>query len=116
MSAVSVEELILSHVRTIVGFACLLCVGTGGAAELDLDLPTIRSPSSLPGKMMHRYWLRQAGLAAKRWQYDYEARKNPAQIAVYQARLREKFLEAIGGLPQRTPLNPKVTGTVRRGG
>ena len=42
--------------------------------------------------------------------------QDPAQIAAYQARLREKFLEAIGGLPQRTPLNAKVTGTVRREG
>ena len=66
--------------------------------------------------MMHRYWLRQADQAAKRWQEEYEARKTPAQIAAYQARLREKFLEAIGGLPQRTPLNAKVTGTVRREG
>ena len=58
----------------------------------------------------------QAEQAAKRWQEEYEARKTPEQIAAYQARLREKFLEAIGGLPERTPLNAQVTGTVRRDG
>jgi cephalosporin-C deacetylase-like acetyl esterase len=30
--------------------------------------------------------------------------------------IREKILQAIGGLPNRTPLNPKVTGTLKRDG
>jgi cephalosporin-C deacetylase-like acetyl esterase len=30
--------------------------------------------------------------------------------------IREKILQAIGGLPDRTPLNPKVTGTLKRDG
>ena len=30
--------------------------------------------------------------------------------------VREKILQAIGGLPERTPLNPKVTGTLKRNG
>jgi cephalosporin-C deacetylase-like acetyl esterase len=30
--------------------------------------------------------------------------------------IREKLLQAIGGLPDRTPLNPKVTGTLKRDG
>ena len=34
----------------------------------------------------------------------------------YQSRLREKFLDAIGGLPERTPLKPQVTGAIRRDG
>jgi dienelactone hydrolase len=37
-------------------------------------------------------------------------------MAAYQKNLRLKFLEAIGGLPERTPLNPKVTGTINRDG
>ncbi len=30
--------------------------------------------------------------------------------------VREKILQAIGGLPERTPLTPKVTGTLKRNG
>jgi cephalosporin-C deacetylase-like acetyl esterase len=30
--------------------------------------------------------------------------------------VREKILQAIGGLPERTPLNPKVTGILKRNG
>jgi dienelactone hydrolase len=106
----------MKYRRMIVGFACVLCAGIVAAAEQGLDLPAARIPGDKPGTMMNRYWLRQAERAAKRWQEEYEARKTPAQIASYQARLRQKFLEAIGGLPERTPLNAKVTGTIRRDG
>ncbi len=106
----------MKHPRIIVAFACLLCAGALAAAEPDLDLSAASIPGGKPGEMMHRYWLRQADQAAKRWREEYEARKTPLQIAAYQARLREKFLEAIGGVPRRTPLNAKVTGTVRRKG
>ena len=102
--------------RLIVGFACLLCMGAVAAAEPGLDLPAASIPGDKPGAMMHRYWLHEADRAAKRWQEAYEARKTPAQIATYQSQLRAKFLEAIGGLPQRTPLNVKVTGSIRRDG
>jgi len=96
----------------LAGLACLLSAGIAAAAEPGLDLPA----ASIPVAMVHRYWLRQADQAAKRWQEEYESRKTPAQIAAYQARLREKFLDAIGGLPERTPLNAETTGTIRREG
>ncbi|MGA2255632.1 MAG: alpha/beta hydrolase family protein [Thermoguttaceae bacterium] len=102
----------MKHCQVIVAFACVLCAGIVAAAEQGLDLPA----ASIPGAMMHHYWLCQAQQAAKRWQEEYEARKTPAQITAYQDRLREKFLDAIGGLPVRTPLNAKVTGTIRRDG
>lgn len=42
-----------------------------------------------------------------------EALKTPEDVARRQADLRAKFLAALGGLPERTPLNPRVTGTLR---
>ena len=66
--------------------------------------------------MMHRYLMRQAAQAAQHWRTDYEARKSPEDIAAYQKQMRETCLKSIGGLPERTPLNPQVTGTVSRPG
>ena len=66
--------------------------------------------------MMSRYWSRQAARAFEKWRKDYEDRKTPEQIAAYQKRLHDKFVEALGGLPERTPLNPRVTGMIRRDG
>ena len=66
--------------------------------------------------MMARYLQRQAQQRFEQWRKQYEKLKTPEQIAAYQKRLREQFLEAIGGLPERTPLKPQVTGTVQRDG
>ncbi|MGH9939176.1 MAG: alpha/beta hydrolase family protein, partial [Blastocatellia bacterium] len=38
------------------------------------------------------------------------------EIVRRQRFIREKILQAIGGLPERTPLNAKVTGTLKRNG
>ena len=66
--------------------------------------------------MMNHYLRRQAQQQFEDWKAQYEQRKTPEQIAEYQKRLRSKFLEAIGDLPQRTPLNPRITGVVHRNG
>ncbi len=64
--------------------------------------------------MMNRYLVRQAEKACQRWRSDYEARKTPEQIAAYQKRARAEALKSFDGLPERTPLNPRITGTVFR--
>src|SRR2546425_1159306 len=38
------------------------------------------------------------------------------EVTRRQAYVRDRILRAIGGLPQRTPLNPKVVGTLERDG
>ncbi len=38
------------------------------------------------------------------------------EIAARQRLIRETILRAIGGLPERTPLNPKITGVLKREG
>ena len=69
-----------------------------------------------PTEMMSQYLRGLARAQFEAWQEQYEQRKTAEQIAEYQKRLRRKFIEAIGGLPERTPLNPQVTGVVARNG
>lgn len=66
--------------------------------------------------MMNHYLRAEAQRQFENWKAQYEQRTTPEQIAEYQKRLRSKFLEAIGPLPERTPLNPRVTGVVYRNG
>jgi len=66
--------------------------------------------------MMNHYLRDEARRQFENWKARYEQIKTPEQIAEYQKRLRSKFLEAIGPLPERTPLNPRVTGVVYRNG
>ncbi|RPJ33168.1 MAG: hypothetical protein EHM35_10785, partial [Planctomycetaceae bacterium] len=68
------------------------------------------------GEMMARYLRQQAGQRFDQWRQRYEELKTSEQIAAYQKNPRERFLEAIGGLPARTPLNPRMTGVIERDG
>jgi len=42
--------------------------------------------------------------------------KTPEDVLAHQRYVRETFLELIGGLPERTPLNPRRVGLLERGG
>ena len=106
--------------RNLVATVCLICcltIGIAGSAEVKLTvLPETMDGDINPSEMMSHYLRQQAQLRFAQWQERYEQLKTPEQIATYQKNLREKFLEAIGGLPAPTPLNPRVTGVVARDG
>ena len=68
------------------------------------------------GRHMHSYLMRHAKQAFQQWRTDYENRKTPEQIAVYQKQMREQVMAAIGGLPDRTAMEPQVVATVSRPG
>jgi dienelactone hydrolase len=82
----------------------------------DLDLPPQMIEGGPPGLMMQRYLKKQTDQAVQRWKDDYEKRKTPEQIAEYQKGGRAAFLAAVGGLPERTPLNPQIVGKISRSG
>jgi len=69
-----------------------------------------------PRTMMTRYLLHHARMAWHDWQARFENIRTPEEIAAYQQRMREVFLAELGGFPERTPLNAKTTGTLRRPG
>ena len=70
----------------------------------DLDAPLQDVDGAPPHSMMSSYLMEQAEQAIRQWKDGYENRKTPEQVAAYQKRLHEAFLHAIGGLPERTPL------------
>jgi cephalosporin-C deacetylase-like acetyl esterase len=99
--------------RTVwIGWIVLLTLAAAGrAAEDAYRLLPLESGDPPPREMMKRYLIRQVEAAHLRWQDDYEQRKTPEAITEYQQRLKSKFIEAIGGFPERTPLEPQVAGT-----
>jgi len=72
------------------------------------------------GDMMNHYLRQQARRKFEEWKSDYEQRNTPEQVAEYQKRLRHKFLEVIGELPQQirqtAGLKTRITGVVHRQG
>ena len=103
--------------RLITMVVCLgLTLNAAVFSQEDLRVLPEKTNNVAPGDMMSHYLRRLAGQKFENWKEQYEQRKKPEQIAEYQKRLREKFIEAIGGLPERTPLNPQVTGVIQRDG
>ena len=66
--------------------------------------------------MLHEYLMAKVRQAAERRDAEYEMIKTPTEIMAYQQRLRQFFLEQLGGLPERTPLNARVVGQEKRDG
>ncbi len=64
-----------------------------------------------PSDMM-RYWLaRKADLAMRASDKEFEHVLNtPAAIPAYQKKMQDFFIEQLGGLPEKTPLNAKIVG------
>ena len=96
-------------------YLCLVSIAGVSANENLRVLPEIIDGVTLD-KIMGHYLRQQAARQFENWKREYEQRKTAEQVAEYQKRLREKFIEVLGGLPDRTPLNPQVTGVVRRDG
>ena len=63
----------------------------------------------------HRLLAKSEALLAKRRE-AYENRTDVDDIRKHQLQLKRYFTEAIGGFPERTPLNPQRTGVVQRNG
>jgi cephalosporin-C deacetylase-like acetyl esterase len=90
--------------------------------RLALSLPLIaavlfaQAPADATGGMVDRYL---TGLARQSWE-ERAAKiariRRPAEVSERQAYIRTKVLEALGGFPERTPLNPRITGTLERDG
>ena len=105
--------------RNLVMAVCatvFLCASLCSMAEEDLKVLPKTIDGVAPHEMMSQYLLRQIDEAWERWQQAFDECKTPEQIAAYQQRLRERFIEALGGFPERTPLNPHVTGIIQRQG
>jgi len=94
----------------------LLLVMAPAVCGEDLNVPPQTIEGGAPNLMMHRYITGHVKQAIDRWKDDYEKRKTPEEIAAYQKRVHDAFIGAVGGLPERTPLNPRVVGTVARQG
>jgi len=94
---------------------CLVLIATVSAEENLRVLPETIDGVKTPD-MMNHYLRNQAARHFENWKQQYEQRKTPEQIAEYQRRIRGKFTQALGEFPERTPLNPQITGVVRRKG
>jgi len=97
------------------------CLAVGLMAAWVAGAETLRVLPDLvdgvaPKEMMRNYWLQQVVRATDASDATRKRLTIKEQVSAYQMRIRKAFVEALGGFPERTPLNAKVTGTIRREG
>ena len=63
-----------------------------------------------PAALLETQLKKLAFAALDRRDAAYEQIKTPADVGAWQQRQRASFLAVLGGLPERTPLNARVTG------
>ena len=82
-----------------------------GSAVLPVELPD--GPKTL---MLHRYLLKHANEALDRREKAFEKIKTAEDARACQQRMREFFIERLGGFPERAPLEARTMGVLERDG
>lgn len=89
---------------------------TGSEPANELTVLPEQVDGVAPGEMLHTYLMERVREATDRRDAEFEKLETPEQIAAYQKQMRDFFIEQLGGLPERTPLNAQVTGSEQRDG
>lgn len=88
----------------------LSCAGALRAAD-EWDVLDATPDNPAAGRLYK--WLQgQAGVLFDQRRQAIAALKTPADVQKRQQKLRQQFIDALGGFPERTPLNPQVTGKI----
>ena len=94
--------------------ACLWGCLIGGSSVLRADewdvLPA--APDNPPATRLYKWMQGQAGVLFNQRRQAIAALKTPDDVQKRQQKLRQQFIDALGGFPERTPLNPQVTGKI----
>jgi dienelactone hydrolase/pimeloyl-ACP methyl ester carboxylesterase len=103
-----------------------LALGVGHVAAVEVreaaaaaDAPGSQGANAeepAPSDMLKRYLLREAKLRFDARRKAIAAIKTPADVEQRQKALRAFFVLSLGDMPERTPLNPQVVGTLKRDG
>ncbi len=94
----------------------ILVVATRGLSAAPAEDLTCLTASQQKQSGLYSHWQQEAYAALDRRREGYEKLETPEQIRAYQKRLREFFVEQLGGFPDRSPLNSKTVGTIMAGG
>lgn len=88
-------------------------VATALGQQPHSDSPALEPLNRLP-RMMQEYFVAQAREAEERGLLVKEALRTAADAEAYVRAVREKVRLCFGPLPEKTPLNPRVTGVLER--
>jgi len=100
----------------LLGLSALLTM-TATASTEDLRVVSGNLPNGVAPEVMVETWMRQKiATAYQDWQAEFLRLQRDGGWDHHHRELRIKLLESIGGLPERTPLNVRITGVIERPG
>ena len=96
----------------------VLCAAVQGSAQAQKYRVIVGTPlEKRYEEMLHKYLLDQAKQLSEKAHDQLNAAASPTDFARWQENARSRFLKLIGGLPdEKTPLNVRLTGELRREG
>ncbi|MCL4202778.1 MAG: acetylxylan esterase [Pirellulaceae bacterium] len=94
--------------RAMVVMTIVLAASAAQAEELKAWDPQVSAVA--PERMLEAYWQHESLAALQRRREAFEALQTVEQCRDWQTARREFFLNQIGGLPERTPLDPQIAG------
>ena len=80
----------------------------------DLTVLGPGADQTAPEKIVYAYLQQLAYAAFERRTAAYEELKTREQLTAHQERMRQFFIDSIGGFPRRTPLKPQIVGKMSR--
>ena len=96
---------------------CLLATICLLACQLVASADDPPQKDTIPlGEIVHQRLLERSQALLTQRREAYEQRTNVDDIRAHQQQLKQYFTQAIGGFPERTPLNAQNTGIVQRNG
>jgi dienelactone hydrolase len=101
--------------RRVALLAAVLLGGTVVAAD-DLTVLKPSKGETPPKKLLHAHQLAECDKHFALRKAEIEKLKTPADVAARQKALHARFVDSLGGFPEKTPLNAKTVGTLKRDG
>ncbi len=105
------QKLVMRSALTLL-LVMLICAAASGE---DLRVAPVAGHGE-PKRLVHDYLMRLASEALDRRAAAYEKLKTLQDVAAWQESRRQFFIQSLGGLPARTPLNARVVARQQRNG
>jgi dienelactone hydrolase len=95
-------------------FIAFIATSWGSIASRADDIAVLRAAdiATKADRLLYEHLQRQARQRFAERQARYDALKTPEDCHAYQQRLREFFVQQLGGFPEQTPLNGEVVGRI----
>lgn len=95
------------HISILSGITFILSLASFAD---DLTVLSEEIDGVAPARIMTAYFQHLTDAAFERRAEAYEAMKTDEQLKAHQQKMRQFFIDRLGGFPERTPLNPQITG------